>query len=132
VGTIRPFAFCLLLTGLVQGADVTSRDFYNAIRQNDLAQLKKLTASGADVNLRDSRGSTPLMHAAAIGSIEAIKMLLDGGADVNAKNGLDATALIWSALDPAKARLLVSAGANVNARSKVGRTPLLVAAGRPG
>jgi ankyrin repeat protein len=129
---LRPFAILLALTGLTYAADVTSRDFYSAIRENDLARLKLITASGADVNLRDARGSTPLMHAAAVGSIEAMKLLLKAGADVNAKNGLDTTALIWGALDPAKVKLLVDAGANVNARSRLGRTPLQVAASRPG
>ena len=64
--TIRLSAILLTLTGLVAGTEVTSRDIYDAIRQNDLARLKKMTAPGADVNLRDARGSTPLMHAAAI------------------------------------------------------------------
>src|SRR5713226_2238761 len=132
MASTRSFVLLLTLTGIVYAGDVTSRDFYSAIRENDLARLKSITASGADVNLRDARGSTPLMHAAAVGSLEAMKFLLKAGADVNAKNGLDATALIWGALDPAKVRLLVNAGANVNARSKLGRTPLLVAASRPG
>ena len=130
--TIRLSAILLTLTGLVAGTEVTSRDIYDAIRQNDLARLKKMTAPGADVNLRDARGSTPLMHAAAIGSLEAVKLLLKASADVNARNGLDSTALIWGASDPAKVRLLVDAGANVNARSKIGRTPLQIAAGHPG
>jgi ankyrin repeat protein len=132
MGSIRSFAILLALTGLSYGADVTSRDFYSAIRENDLARLKSITASGAYVNLRDARGSTPLMHAAAVGSLEAMKLLLKAGADVNAKNGLETTALIWGSLDPAKVRMLVEAGANVNARSRLGRTPLQVAASRPG
>ncbi len=132
MGIIRSCAMLLALTGLVYAGDMTSRDFYSAIRENDLARLKAMTASGADINLREARGSTPLMHAAAVGSLEAMKLLLKAGADVNAKNGLDTTALIWGALDPAKVRLLVEAGANVNARSRLGRTPLLVAASRPG
>jgi ankyrin repeat protein len=132
MGIFRSLALLLTMTGLVYSADVTSRDFYSAIRENDLTRLKSMTASGADVNMRDGRGSTPLMHAAAVGSLEAMKVLLKAGADVNAKNGLDTTALIWGALDPAKVRLLVEAGASVNVRSKLGRTPLLVAAGRPG
>src|SRR5467141_3601151 len=132
MASFRLLVTSLGLMSLVCAADVTSRDFYNAIRQSDLGKLKQMTASGSDVNLRDGRGSTPLMHAAAIGSLEAMKILLKAGADVNAKNGLDATALIWAASDTGKVRLLVEAGAGVNARSKIGRTPLLVAAGSPG
>src|SRR6266404_2079746 len=132
INSIRPFAVLFTLTGLVHGADVTSRDIYDAIRQNDLVRLKKMAESTAEVNLRDARSSTPLMHAAAIGSLAAMELLLKAGADVNAKNGLDSTALIWGASDPAKVRLLVDAGADVNARSKIGRTPLLIAAGSPG
>jgi ankyrin repeat protein len=132
MSSIRSLAMLATLAGLAYGGDVTSRDFYSAIRENNLARLKEMIASGADVNLRDGRGSTPLMNAAAVGSLEAMKLLLKAGADVNAKNGLDTTALIWGALDPAKVRLLVEAGAAVNVRSKLGRTPLLVAAGRPG
>src|ERR1700719_3480151 len=126
MGKLRSFAVLLTMTGLVYAGDITSRDFYSAIRENDLVRLKSMTTSGADVNMRDGRGSTPLMHAAAVGSLEAMKLLLKAGADVNAKNGLDTTALIWGALDPAKVRLLVEAGPAVNVRSKLGRTPLLV------
>ena len=128
--SIRPIAVLLMLTS-VCAAEVTSRDYYDAIRQNDLTALKKMVASG-DINLRDSRGSTPLMHAAAIGSPEAMKLLLAAGADVNAKNGLDSTALTWGALDNTKARILIEAGADVNVVSKIGRTPLMVAASHPG
>ena len=81
---------------------------------------------------RDARGATPLMHAAAFGNLETLKLLLDAGADVNAHNDFDATALLWAARDAAKARLLIERGANVNARSKQGRTPLMVASLRRG
>jgi hypothetical protein len=37
-----------------------------------------MTGPGSDVNLRDSGGSTPLMHASAIGSLEAVKRKLAG------------------------------------------------------
>ena len=61
--------------------------FYSAIRANDLATLQTLLKAGADVNATDPRGgATPLMHAAAAGSIDAMKLLLDTGANVNAGN----------------------------------------------
>jgi ankyrin repeat protein len=126
------FITLLAAVASICSAEPTSRDWYQAIRLNQLAEIKSMTSSPAALAVRDARGSTPLMYAASIGSPEALKMLLDAGADVNAKNGLDVTALIYGAFDPAKTRLLIAAGADVNARSKVGRTPLIVAAAHPG
>ena len=50
-------------------------DVFSAIRNNDLAALKK-----ADVTGRDRRGNTPLQYAAGFGSVEAVRLLLDAGA----------------------------------------------------
>ena len=124
-------AFVLSLCAQLS-AEVTAGDFYRAIRQDDLPRLRGLLEGGAAVDLRDTRGNTPLMHAAAVGSIEAMRLLVKSGADVNAKNGLDATALVWCAADAEKAKLLVDAGAQVNIRTKMGRTPLMMAASHPG
>ena len=68
------------------------------------------------------------MHAAAIGSVEAMQLLIDKGADVNARSTAGATALMWAATDLAKVRLLVEHGADVRAASDSGRTALLLAA----
>jgi ankyrin repeat protein len=123
---------CLLALGAIAGtAQEPSERFYQAIRNNDLPTLRALLKS-SDVNVKDRRESTPLMYAAAYGSLDAMKLLLDAGADVNAKNTFDVTALLWCANDLAKARLLVEKGANVNAKSKQGRTPLIVAAAQDG
>lgn len=45
------------------------------------------------------------MHTAAFGGSRAMKLLLDNGAIVNATNNFDATALLWAAGDPVKARM---------------------------
>jgi ankyrin repeat protein len=105
--------------------------FYELIRNNDLKGLQA-EAQRAGVDVRDDHGATPLMHAAAIGSVEAVRLLLDAGADVNAKNAFDATALIWAGGAPEKSRLLIQRGADAHARSKQGKTPLMAIAGRPG
>src|ERR1035441_9784815 len=118
-------AACLSAAGYSQS---NADEMIQAIRNNDLASLKTRLAQGVDVNSRDRRGSTLLMHAAALGSPEAVKLLLDNGADPNAKNDLEATALILGAGNAEKARLLVEKGADVNAHSKLGRTPLMIAA----
>ncbi len=113
-----------LVLAMAAPTEVSSDDIYTAVRTNNLVQLKALTG----VNAKDRRGSTPLMYAALVGSVDAMKLLLAAGADVNARNAVDATALMWSVQDIAKVRLLLDAGADVNARSKKGRTPLLIAA----
>ena len=128
--------FCLVCVAACLSATAYSQsdadELLQAIRNNDLAALKARLAKGAGVDARDRRGSTLLMHAAALGSPEAVKLLLGNGADVNAKNDLEATALILGAGNPEKARMLVEKGADVNARSKLGRTPLMIAAGCDG
>ena len=120
-------AACVCLT-VVAAAQNSADDLIQAIRNNDLAGLKARFAQGADVNAHDSRDTTLLMHAAAVGSTEMVKQLLDSGAAVNAKNQFDNTALTLSADQPEKARMLIEKGADVNAATKLGRTPLMIAA----
>src|SRR5262245_31045795 len=133
--TYKPLAatVCLALgLGRVSAqtpADTSAESFYAAIRSNDLQKLQALIQGGADVNVKERRGgATPVMHAAAIGSVDALKLLIDKGADVNARGPAGATALMWAVTDIAKVRLLVDRGAQVNAASDLGRTPLLLAA----
>jgi ankyrin repeat protein len=103
--------------------------FYKAVRGSDRAHVEQLLQNGADVNLRDRRGgATPLMYAAALGSLDTMTLLIDKGADVNARSTGGATALMWAATDLAKIRLLLDRGADVNAVSERGRTVLLLAA----
>lgn len=120
----------LVVPGMCLGAVAEpGDDFYAAIRNNDLARLQTIVRDGADVNTRDKRGETPLMYAATVGSVDAMKFLIAKGADVNAQTTTSsATALIWSATDLAKVKLLVEHGANVNLATERGRTALLIAA----
>jgi hypothetical protein len=96
---------------------------YSSIRQNNLPQLKTLSA-----NTADDRGITPLMYAAEVGSLDVMRLLIERGADVNAQNAFGSTALMWSASDPAKVRLLLDHGAQVNTAARSGRTALIIAA----
>lgn len=121
----------LVLSAICLAAEEPSDRYYQAIRNNDLTALRELVKTSG-VNVKDKHDSTPLMFAAAFGSIDAMKLLIGAGADVNAHNTFDVTALLWCAGDPAKVRLLVEKGADVNAKSKQGRTPLIVAAAHDG
>src|ERR1043165_8012744 len=87
--------------------------FYQAIRNDNAGDMKALIGS-QDVNARDSRGTTPLMYAAAFGNARQMKLLLESGADVNAQNTFHATALIWAGGDAVKSRLLIKQGAAIN------------------
>jgi ankyrin repeat protein len=121
----------LLISVRPGSAQKSSDEFYQDIRSNDIMALRTaITTHG--VNYRDDRGSTPLMYAAALGNIHAMKLLLASGADVNGANAFGATALMWSATEPEMVRLLVTKGADVNAKSKIGRTPLMIAASSSG
>lgn len=112
-----------------QDATSPSGEFYSAIRANDLARLEALLKSGADPNVRDPRGgATPLMNAAVVGSVAAMKLLLDYKADPDLTNSAGATALVWAAADLDRVRLLLERGADANAASERGRTALYVAA----
>ncbi len=118
---------------MAQGLEKDPERFYSAIRDNNLTELKALLSQKASdekasADTPDNHGITPLMYAAEIGSVDAMRLLLDGGADVNAQNAFGSTALMWAASDAAKVRLLLDRGAQVNTAAKSGRTALIIAA----
>jgi ankyrin repeat protein len=99
-------ALLLVLPSIVWG-QLTPEAIYQALRVNDLTTIRQIAADKTLVNAKDAKGSTPLMHACGVGSLEAMQILLAGGADVKAKNGFDATALHWCATDEQRVRLLL-------------------------
>ena len=69
---------CVLAMIAVAAMAVTGEDsekFYSAIRENNLAQLKALLEQPGSANVADARGITPLMYAAEIGSLDAMRLL---------------------------------------------------------
>ena len=116
----------IALAAMAQNSEQAPAKFYSAIRDNNLAALKALLTDKASANVADDRGITPLMYAAEVGSVDAMRLLLDHGADVNAQNGFASTALMWSVSDPAKVRLLLDHGADVNLTARTGRTALII------
>jgi ankyrin repeat protein len=94
--------------------------------------MKEVAADPKLLNARGPEGGTPFMYAVLYTDAATIGTLLKKGADPNKRNDANATALMWGVLDPDKARVLVQHGADVNAKSDELRTPLMIAARRPG
>src|SRR6266511_3672602 len=83
-----------------------------------------LLDSGADVNAKNRRGSTPLhwaMHDEA-----KVRLLIDSKADVNVQNGAGETALMFAASNgnPKAVALLLDRGADARVRTKRNETAL--------
>jgi len=106
---IRRVLALLCLPATIALAQQPSDRFYAAIRGNDLPALRGLLKEQGP-NVPDTRDHTPLMIAAAYGSLESFKLLLDAGADAKAVSELGETALHWSAGDIKKVRLLLAKG----------------------
>ncbi len=121
-----------------------------AAKAGDVPAIKLLLAHGANVELSNIYGMTPLMAAAGLGSneidtrgrfktqaqaIESIDLLVKAGADVNAREprggqtALHAAAL-WGWNDVIKD--LVAHNADLRAQDAKGKTPLDAAMGRAG
>lgn len=122
----------LSLLGLHLHAGDSAKLLFDAVRNDDLAALKRALTQGADANARGDRNMTLLMAAAAYGSPEAMRLLLEANADVKAKNDFDATALMWGIGEMEKVRLLLDNGADVTAVSQKQSSALLLACERDG
>jgi len=95
-----------------------------ALKYHEINLAKLLIEKGADVNAKDNKGKTPLMH--AIG-VDFVKLLIEKGADVNAKDNNGKTPLMHAIIKnfSEKAIFLIDKGANVNAKDNNGKTPLI-------
>src|SRR4029077_5627090 len=90
----------------------------------------KLLKAGADPNIAQSTGETPLMTCARTGSVAAVKLLLEHGANADAREAeRGQTALMWAATGKSKVvKTLLDHRADANARTETGFTPLMFAA----
>lgn len=85
--------------------------------------------SPGDIDVSDDRGRTPVMHAVAARSEEALVWLVRHGADLSSVDSTGWTAVHWAAKckSVSMTALLRSLGADVDAADPEGRTPLAIA-----
>jgi ankyrin repeat protein len=104
-----------------------------AVEAGNTARLRKLLASGAEVNARSASGVTALQAAAGIGNPELVALVLAARPDLEAATDqglIQGTALTWAACQgrTEAVRLLLEAGANPDAVDGSGTTALMKAA----
>ena len=101
-----------------------------AVKAGDLAAVRALVASGADVNARSGDGSTPLLWAAHGSDDDSARALIAAGARVDEANDYGITPLLQAsrAGDAAMVDLLLQAGADPARAHPDGSTPVMAAA----
>lgn len=114
------------------GAFAQEQDLLQAVRSMDARRVRECIAAGADVNVKDNIGKTPLHWAALCGYLDVCKVLLDADADLNTRDKYGYTPLheaaLYGRLEVCK--LLIDAGADVDAKTKTDSTPLSFAASK--
>ena len=101
---------------VINSRDVTTGDtaLHLVIARRDITWLSFLLAKGANPNLADNSGNTPLMKAVQARFADGVTTLLVHGAQVDKANGRGETPLIRAVQlrDVPMTRLLVAQGAN--------------------
>lgn len=107
-------------------AAVASKALLDAAFVCDLVLVRDLLALGANPNVRDEDGRTPLFSAVLGGSLGLVGLLIESGADLDAHDSQGFTVLHYCAQEDLleMARLLVSKGADVNAQDEDGSSVL--------
>ena len=97
--------------------------------------VKTLLERGAEVNVPNARGETPLLLAAHEGDLDSVKLLLAHGANVHLKDDHGREPFFYAIADRqvsvAMQDALLKSGADINAQDKEGYTALMGAAELP-
>ena len=120
-------SLAILLVSIVRAAGDSA--VTKAVKSGDLAGLRKLIATRADVNAVSSDGSTPLLWAAYRSDAETAKALIAAGAKVDIANNYGVTPLLQASRtgDAEMMDILLKAGSDPKRAHLEGETPLMAA-----
>ncbi len=113
-------------TVIVNTRDITSGEtaMHIVTKRRDTAWIKFLTQRGANPNVRDKDGVTPIQIASSLGFHEGVEALIKAGAEINVSNDAGETPLITAVhrRDIAMVRVLLAQGADPDRSDNSGRT----------
>ena len=116
---------------VINSRDLTSGEtgLHIATTRRDLTWIKFLTARGANPNIRDKDGVTPLIIATRLGFNEGVEALIAAGALVDVDTSTGETPLISAVhrRDTTLMRLLLEAGADPDRNDNSGRSARMYA-----
>jgi ankyrin repeat protein len=120
------FAFVLSLSGYV-----LAENLFDAAKAGSLEKVTQLIEEGANVNIRNDSGVTPLHIAAYRGDKDIADFLILKGADINSQTDAGDTPLMWAVKREKSdlVELIVQKGATVDLKDNKDRTPLAMACG---
>ena len=97
-----------------------------AVQRGFIPIVEALLDAGADINVKTSKGMTPLYIAAEVNSVEAVKTLIERGCDINMQAYCRTPPLGIACHENNKeaAQILLEAGADINICTQFGSSPL--------
>ena len=111
---------------LINTRDVTSGEaaLHIVTNRRDLSWMQFLISKGANVNVRDAKGVTPLVAAVNANFTEGVELLVGRGARLDESNNAGETPLITAVHNHnvALLRILLKAGADPDRADNSGRT----------
>jgi ankyrin repeat protein len=115
-------------TGSVEDAEAS---LLEGAHDGNLEQVITALEAGAEIEVVDNRGMTPIIWAALRGHLDVVKALLERGANINSTNWAGWTPLMQACaqLHEELAKFLVEQGADIHMKTKYSGTALIFAAG---
>lgn len=111
---------------LINARDISSGEgaLHLVTARRDLTWMQFLIAKGANVNIRDFKGVTPLVVAVNANFAEAVDLLVSRGAKIDESNNAGETPLITAVhnRNVAMMRILLKAGADPDRADNSGRS----------